>query len=138
MGIPSVLYPIDQVAVQRQDTSVGGLFTPHDVFVFNRRRVTARNVIVKHPLERFPIGMDFSTDLGPGEAIVLIGTITDSHSLSGAGAVSEAITDIQNGGTQVAWWISGGTHADDVRVQVAAILNNGDQRVLDGIVKVRQ
>jgi hypothetical protein len=134
MGIPATLQPPFLFA-EDFSPQVGEVpqFSPHEVFTFYPSSPIANNVIIKHPIEEFPIAMDFANDMGVGEAIILVGTITDSNGT----AISDFPRDVQLSGTRVAWWIRGGTASEDIRIQVNVILNNGDQRSRDGIVKVR-
>lgn len=96
--------------------------------------VTAPEVLVKQPSEVRQYTMDFANLLATGESISSP-VITDT--LRGGGVSDLTVYNESVSGSNVVFWVSGGTDNNTYRIEIVVTTSNSQTLEGDGLLSVR-
>lgn len=97
--------------------------------------ITAREICVKQPNEKIIYTMDFTNRIGTSVTISSIDGITVTD-LSGGDSSDVTTDEEQISGKKVLFFIEGGTHAKNYRVEVTITLSNQEILIGGGMLRV--
>ena len=103
-------------------------------FIGGHMAITAPKTLCKQPTEFGRYSMDFVNLLGVGETISSVSGVSSAK--IGGGSSDITISSITSSGTQVLFWIDGGTDGTRERIQATLTTSSTAVRVGDGILKI--
>lgn len=83
------------------------------------------NTLTKSPVERFPVRFNYSTDLAPGETIVLNAPAI-INTATGVGSAAEIVDSISIVSPEVVVIVKGGTEGDEHSIQCVVTTSLGN------------
>jgi len=87
--------------------------------------------IYKSPFEQFTVSVDFTADLGPGNSVASIASVTAVSNLTGLSSTAEVIgtasPSVSSGGTAVIFQVTGGVVGETHTISVQVVSTIGEK-----------